>query len=99
LIEYAPEASAQIDELIEHYTGRGRVDALIRLTNTLIAAERRIQTAPFAGISAPRPYPELSRFGLLWIHEWRFWIAYRALPTRVIRNVFYDNTDIPGYHS
>ena len=96
MIPLSPEAERQLDGLLEHYEGLGRVKAAERLFQALERASQLILDDPGAGLAAPRPYPWARRLGFLWIKEGRYWIAYRGGASAIILGVFYDAADIPG---
>ena len=96
MIALSPEAERQVDDLIEYYEAKGRLGAAIKLLSALEKAHERIAQAPEAGISAPRPYPSLKRYGRRWIVEGRYWIAYSLTTPPVISGVFYVTADIPN---
>ena len=64
--------------------------------NALAAAWKKVITSPAAGLSVPRPYPQLTRPGRVWIKSGRYWIAWQTEPEPVIVGVFYDTANIPG---
>jgi plasmid stabilization system protein ParE len=96
LIGYTPRAARQVDELRQHYEQRERIEALCALAAALEEAEQRIESNPAAGLTAPRPYPELARSGRAWIKAGRYWVAYSTTEPPVILGVFCDSADIPG---
>ncbi len=96
MIAYTPRAERQVDDLLRHYEGRGRLEAVRALLAALDAAEQSIEKKPNAGLSAPRPYPRLSREGRAWVKAGRYWIAYSTTHPPVIVAVFYERADIPG---
>ncbi len=96
MIDYAQEALDQIDALTRHYLRLNRPEAVTRLDSALRTAEDQIERTPWVGVPAPRPYPTLTRPGIVWILSWRYWIGYKASPEPVIVAVFYDQADIPG---
>lgn len=96
MIGYTARALAQIDGLAAHYQRFGRTEAIANLRAALAAAEKRIEAAPFGGLSAPRPYPIVKSKRRLWIKEGRYWIAYRVSPEPTIVGVFYERANIPG---
>jgi plasmid stabilization system protein ParE len=95
LIEYAPRARQQIAALLSHYEERGRDRASDALLSALVDAERRIESNPAAGLTAPRPYPGLARPGRAWIKAGHYWIAYRPEPRPLIVAVFFETANIP----
>ena len=95
MIRLSPEAESHVDALIEHYEAKGRLQAAINLLDALERARGRIESAPQAGLAAPRPYPSLARDGRRWIIEGTYWIAYRLSSPPVISGVFYATADIP----
>jgi plasmid stabilization system protein ParE len=82
--------------LHKYYDKLQRPEAVKALIAALDTAWARIMTEPDAGLLAPRPYPEISHPGRLWIKAGRYWIAYRALPTPVVVAVFFETADIPN---
>jgi plasmid stabilization system protein ParE len=96
LIEYSARAVRQIEELRHHYEDRERIEAILALDAALDEAERKIESNPAAGLSAPRPYPHLARRGRAWVKAGRYWVAYTATQPPVITAVFYDTANIPG---
>ncbi len=94
MIALTPEASAQLDVLERFYVEKQRPQALRNLGYALAEASLIILNAPERGMAAPRPYPELSTFGLLWLKCGRYWIAY-DLRGPTIASVFFDTDDIP----
>jgi plasmid stabilization system protein ParE len=75
LIEYMPEATRQVDDLLQHDEDQQRDGAARALLATLKAAERRIADQPDAGLPAPRPYPQLARPGRAWVKSGRDSVA------------------------
>jgi plasmid stabilization system protein ParE len=54
LIEYTPEATRQVDDLLRHDEERQRDGAARALLAALNDAERKIENNPDAGLPAPR---------------------------------------------
>jgi plasmid stabilization system protein ParE len=96
LIELTPEALRQLEDLKQHYSDAERLEALSNLEAAIFEAVDRIEHAPHAGLAAPRPYPQITRPGQLWLKAGRYWIAYRLTPKLAITAVFYDMADIPN---
>jgi hypothetical protein len=94
VIALTPEASAQLDIFERFFVERQRPQALRNLGYALAEASLIIINAPERGMAAPRPYPELSEFGLLWLKRGRYWIAYDP-DGPIIAGVFFDTDDIP----
>lgn len=94
MIALTPEASAQLDAFERFYVEKGRPQALRNLGYALAEASLIILNAPERGVVAPRPYPELSASGLLWLKRGRYWIAYDP-DGPIIAGVFFDTDDIP----
>jgi plasmid stabilization system protein ParE len=86
LIGFTARAARQFQELRQHYEDRERPEAVRALIAALEQASRKIEANPGAGLSAPRPYPQLARPGRAWVKSGRYWIAA----------VFYDTANIPG---
>jgi hypothetical protein len=59
-------------------------------------AERKIERNPDAGLSAPRPYPQLVRHGHAWVKAGSYWIAYSRTTPPLIVGIFHDTADIPS---
>jgi plasmid stabilization system protein ParE len=57
VIALSLEAEARVDQLIEHYESRRRLEAAVNLLKALERASTRIVTSPEAGLLAPLPYP------------------------------------------
>ena len=95
MIRLSPEAERQLVALIAHYEEKGRLEAAINLLQTLERARDRIAHHPQAGLEAPRPYPDLNRYGRRWLIEGRYWISYSLTEPPVISGVFYAEADIP----
>jgi plasmid stabilization system protein ParE len=96
LIEYTPEALRQVDALLKHYEERQRDGAARALLTALRRAEKMIECDPYAGLSAPRPYPQLVQPGLGWVKPGRYWIAYTATMPPIITGGFFEASNIPG---
>jgi plasmid stabilization system protein ParE len=96
VIALSPEAEGQVDQLTEHFEAKGRLEAVVNLLHALERASERIAADPQGGLSAPRPYPALARYGRRWIIEGRSWISYSVTFPPTISGVFYAEADIPG---
>ena len=96
MIRYSAEAIDQIDALRLHYIAKSRVEAAIALDRALGRAEQAIGLQPDAGLTAPRPYPQLARPGRAWMHLGRYWFSYTLDTPPVILAVFFDGADIPS---
>ncbi len=94
MLALTPEASAQLDAFERFYVDTHRPQALRNLGYPLAEASLVILNAPERGMSAPRPYPELAAFGLIWLKRGRYWIAYDP-DGPIIAGVFFDTDDIP----
>lgn len=95
MITLTPEAGDQVQALELYYIDQGRPQALRNLGYALAEASLIILNAPGRGLPAPRPYPELSASGLLWLKRGRYWIAYDPAGP-VIAGVFFETDDIPN---
>jgi len=95
LILWSAKAERQVIALRDHYENLGRIAAVRALVAAVDAAERRIERDPAGGLTSPHPYPQLVRYGLAWIKEGRYWIAYSADHTPVIAGVFFETANIP----
>lgn len=92
---YSARAERQVIALLHHYENLGRASASRAREVALADAERRIERNPTAGLTAPRPYPQLARYGLAWIKSGRYWIAYNTSQPPVIAGVFFETANIP----
>ena len=95
MIALTPDARRQVRALRDHYQELERIEAVRGLRRSLVAAWEKIVANPAAGLSAPRPYPQLARPGRAWIKAGRYWIAYSTNVPVVIVGVFYETADIP----
>ena len=95
MIRYSARAIDQIDALRLHYIKKVRLEAAMALDRALEQAEQAIGLQPEAGLSAPRPYPDLARPGLAWFKAGRYWITYSLTTPPVILGVFYETANIP----
>jgi plasmid stabilization system protein ParE len=89
-------AERHLADLESHYQGLERPLAIIRLADALAAAMFRIEhrLGPFS--SAPRPYPDLARYGWSWLKQHRYWIAFTVEgDDALVTGVFYDAANIP----
>lgn len=95
MIPLSPEAGAQLEALEQFYVEKQRPQAVRNLAHALAEASLIIANVPERGLPAPRPYPDLSALGLLWLKRGRYWIAYDpAVP--IIAGVFFETDDIPN---
>ena len=96
MIGFTARAARQFRDLRQHYEELGRPAALRALIHAVDDAGRRIEADPRAGLSAPRPYPELARPGWKWLKAGRYWIAYTQADPPEISAVFFETANIPG---
>ena len=95
MIALTPEAAAQLAALERFYVENQRAQALRNLGYALAEASLIILNAPERGAVAPRPYPALISFNLLWLKRGRYWVAYEpSVP--IIAGVFFETNDIPN---
>jgi len=66
------------------------------IIRALAQAEISIERDPAAGLSAPRPYPNLASAGRVWTKSGRYWIAHTITRPPVVLGVFYEAADIPN---
>jgi len=95
------EAQAQLNSLFAHYGELDRSEAIRNLQSAMRQAKVEITKTPRAGLRFPRPYPELSALGHLWVKVGSYWISYRhgvGKPgsTALITGIYYDRSNIPG---
>lgn len=88
MIPLSPEAEKQLDEVLAHYERLGRPEATRNLIAALEDAVARIEQAPEAGLTAPRPYPSLASLGLKWVRQ--------GGDGPIVAGVFYVSADIPN---
>ena len=96
MIALSPEAQRQVDQLIQHYETKERLEAAENLLRALERASERIAADPMSGLDAPRPYPSLARHGRRWRIEGRYWISYSLGSPPIISGVFHAQANIPG---
>ena len=96
MIPFSREAEQHVTALRLHYESLDRYEAIINLLAALQEASDAIKRDPMAGLSAPRPYPQLARPGQAWVKAGRYWVAYRSHPSLVIAAVFYEAANIPN---
>ena len=97
MIRLSRTARAQVSSLANHYAALDRPEAVRNLRAILTRAGERIEARRGRFFPAPRPYPNLTRPGWLWLKEGPYWIAYTPDPGgAVIQVVFHEAADIPG---
>ena len=94
MVAYSIEARSQIAYLVEHYDGIGRPEAARNLNKALTRAESDIANGIQRFRSFPATYRALAQPGIAWLHEGRYWIAYRPADPATIIAVFWDRADI-----
>jgi plasmid stabilization system protein ParE len=97
VVVLTPEAQRQLQDLIVHYESLDRPAATRNMMAAVEAAKERIISSPAAGLSAPRPYPELKKLGRIWMKEGRYWISYSPTHPPAITGVFFETVDIPSW--
>jgi plasmid stabilization system protein ParE len=97
LIALSARAERQLDALLDHYDDLGRTEAMRNLGVALAEASAWIAANPEAGLTHPRPYPELREPGRLWRKQGRYWFSYSATTPPVISGIFYETADIPRH--
>lgn len=95
MIELSRRAQQHVAALERHFDSLDRDAAVLNPTAALAEASDQIEGDPTAGLPAPRPYPQLGKPGRLWLHVWRYWIAYSTATPPVILAVCYDTANIP----
>ena len=95
MIELTSVAERHVDDLLTHFAGKRRPEAIENLSIALRRALHRIETNPEHGLPAPRPYPALSELKLRWIKEGSYWFAYTEANPPVIAGVYYAAADLP----
>ena len=96
MTEYSWRAQRQLFDLLLHYEGLDRTDAVRNLIAAMSQVEVSIERKPDAGLAAPRPYPSLARLGYAWIKSGSYWVAYSRGAPPVIVAVFHESADIPN---
>ncbi len=95
MLGFSPEAARQVAELSAHYRRKERPEAVRNLRVALETASDRIRRAPDAGLTAPRPYPEVAHAGERWVKQGRYWLAYSLTDPPMFLAVVYDQADLP----
>jgi len=100
-MRFTAKAQTQLRSLLTHYYGLDRIEAVVNLNAAIDQAIDEITKTPRAGLRSPRPYPELSALGHLWVKAGSYWVSYRhgvGKPgsTALITGVYYDRSNIPG---
>ncbi len=72
------------------------MEASANLLKAIEEASSRIEAAPGAGLSAPRPFKQLASLGLYWVKSGPHWISYTRTTPPVIAAVFHAIADIPN---
>jgi hypothetical protein len=88
-------AQDQAAALFEFYLAADREQAFENFLEAIAEAAARIEADPTGGLSHPRPYPAIARWGFRWIKVHRYWFAWsmaRGYP--VVTNVFFDTSDM-----
>jgi hypothetical protein len=75
VIRLAQAARTQVRDLASHYADVGRPEAVRNLRVIVARAAQRIEAQRGPFFPAPRPYPNLTRPGWLWLKEGPYWIA------------------------
>jgi plasmid stabilization system protein ParE len=96
MIGITRSARRQIDDLLRFYIDESeRPDAARRLLSDLAGARKLIVKDSRQGLSYPRPYPALAKYGFRWARVRAYWIAWTLIDERpVITNVFHVSADI-----
>ena len=95
-VAFTEEANGHIVRLLDHYEAKGYDAAAANLAASLAGAIRRMETVPAPAYSAPRPYPELARYGWNWIIEGGYWFGFIPGSTFLVTAVFHNTANIPG---
>ncbi|MEJ0045674.1 MAG: hypothetical protein WDN04_05800 [Rhodospirillales bacterium] len=97
MIRLSRTARAQVSSLTSHYRNLDRPEAVRNLRNTIAKAAERIEAQRGPFFPAPRPYPNLTRTGWLWLKEGPYWIAYGTdTAGPIIHALFHEAADIPN---
>jgi len=97
VIRLSRAARTQVSGLAKHYDERERPEAVRNLRACLASAAVRIEKHLGLFYPAPRPYPDLTRAGWVWLKEGPYWIAFVSdRRGSIIVAVFYEAADIPG---
>jgi plasmid stabilization system protein ParE len=97
VIRLSRAARAQIADLAKYYEDLDRPEAVRNLRMMIARAADRIEARRGRSFPAPRPYPNLTRAGWLWLKEGPYWIAYaRDSKGGLIQVIFHEAADIPN---
>jgi len=97
VIRLSRAARAQVLSLASYYDNLDRPEAVRNLRDIIARAGARIDAQRGLFFPAPRPYPDLTRPGWLWLKEGPYWIAYVSDPRgAVIQVIFHEAADIPS---
>lgn len=89
MIRLSQTAWAQVAGLAKYYAERDRPDSIRELRPIIGNAGERIEAGRGLFFAAPRPYPNLTRPGWLWLKVGSYWIAYASDPGgAVIQAIF-----------
>lgn len=97
MIRISSKARAHIASLATYYTELDRPEAARNLRAIVAKAADRIETKRGPFFPAPRPYPQASLPGWLWLKQGPYWIGFASgQHGLVIRAVFHEAADIPS---
>lgn len=92
------EADRQVTDLTNHFVGKERIEAAVRLAHAVAKALGQVDDPATRWQTAPPPYPQLAEDDFRWIKVHRYWIAYTVGEDGegAIHNVLYDQADVPN---
>ena len=90
-------AQQQLDRLLIHFIAAGRVEAAIRLRETVALALVKADIPSLMTRAYPSVYSKLASLGFRWFKLHRYWFALDTTQAgRTIAVVFYESANIPS---
>lgn len=86
-------ARDQAIALFEFYLETDREQAYENLLKAIAEAADRIASAPTGGLTHPKPYPDMAKWGFHWIKVHRYWFGWtlaRGYP--LVTNIFFETS-------
>jgi hypothetical protein len=86
-------AAEQAEALFDFYLEKDREQAYENLMKAITEAAAQIEAEPTGGLTHPKPYPGMAKWGFRWIKVHRYWFGWsmaRGYP--LVTNIFYDTS-------
>jgi len=86
-------AQDQAVALSEFYLRKDREQAFLNLRKAIAMAAAQIEADPTGGLSHPRPFPGMAKWGFRWIKVHRYWFGWsmaRGYP--LVTNIFFESS-------